>query len=122
MFTYSFEKLEVWQLSRVLNKDLYLLTKDFPGEEKFGLISQIRRASISVSSNLAEGVSRKSAKDQARFSEIAFGSLMEVMCQLTLSCDLGYLDEANLIQQRIGIERLSNKINSLWNAQINKSK
>jgi len=68
MYTYSFEKLEVWKLARELVKEIYRLTEKFPSEEKFGLIGQLRRASVSVSSNLAEGSSRKSAKEQAHFT------------------------------------------------------
>ena len=75
MFIYSFEKLEAWQLSKLLNKELYNMTREFPDEERFGLISQIRRATISVSSNRVEGVN--TPKAQANYSEIAFGSLME---------------------------------------------
>ena len=67
MYIYSFEKLEVWQLSKEFVKDIYRLTEKFPSEEKFGLTGQLRRASVSVSSNLAEGSSRKSAKEQAHW-------------------------------------------------------
>ncbi|MFA5816230.1 MAG: four helix bundle protein [Bacteroidales bacterium] len=66
---YSFENLEVWQMSRELVKDIYLVTFTFPQDEKFGLTSQLRRASISVSSNIAEGSTRWSKKDQSRFYE-----------------------------------------------------
>ncbi len=66
---YSFENLEVWQTSRELVKDIYQVTSTFPQDEKFGLTSQLRRASISVSSNIAEGSTRWSKKDQSRFYE-----------------------------------------------------
>ena len=82
---YSFENLEVWQKSRKLVKTIYKTTEKFPKDEKFGLTSQIRRVSISVSSNIAEGSTRWSKKDKARFYEIAFGSLMEILNQLILS-------------------------------------
>ena len=65
MKIYSFEKLLVWQESVQLVKDIYRITNNFPSEEKFGLISQLRRASVSISSNLAEGTSRKTNKDKA---------------------------------------------------------
>lgn len=67
MFIYSFEKLEVWQESRLLVKELYLVLQHFPENEKYGLISQIKRAVVSVSSNIAEGATRTSLKDQAHF-------------------------------------------------------
>jgi four helix bundle protein len=75
---YSFEKLEVWQLSRKLVKITYGLTNTFPVEEKFGIINQMRRAAISVSSNISEGSSRSSFKDQARFTVISYGSLIPI--------------------------------------------
>ncbi|HMU46608.1 MAG TPA: four helix bundle protein [Chitinophagaceae bacterium] len=74
MHTYSFEKLGVWQDARELVKYIYSLTSALPIEEKFGIVSQIRRAAVSISCNLAEGSGRKSKKDQAQFYRIAFGS------------------------------------------------
>ena len=76
MHTYSFEKLEVWKEARELVVWIYSITKEYPSEEKFGLVTQLRRAAVSVVSNLAEGSSRKSAKDQAHFSQIAYSSLL----------------------------------------------
>ena len=108
---YGFEKLEVWQKSRELVKEIYLATQQFPSEEKFGIISQLRRAAISVSSNIAEGSSRWSQKDQARFYEIAFGSLIEVLNQLIFAQDLEYLspDKMEIIRPKIdGIGRMLN--------------
>jgi len=69
---YSFEKLDIWKKSRILVKDIYRITNTFPPEEKFGLTNQIRRAIISVSSNIAEGSTRQTEKEKARFYEIAF--------------------------------------------------
>ena len=74
----SFEKLEVWQLSKALAVDIYKQTQSFPAEERYGLVSQARRAALSISANIAEGTSRSSAKDQAHFTTIAFSSLMEL--------------------------------------------
>lgn len=76
---YSFECLEVWQMLRELVKDVYQVIAIFPQDERFGLTSQIRRSSVSVSSNIAEGSTRWSKKDQSRFYEIAFGSLIEAL-------------------------------------------
>jgi len=81
IMTYAFENLTVWQESRKFVKEIYLVTADYPKDERYGLISQLRRASVSVSSNLAEGSCRWSKKEQARFYEIAYGSLIEVLNQ-----------------------------------------
>ena len=118
MYQYSFEKLDVWQQSRALVKEVYKITEGFPVEEKYGLTSQIRRASISVSSNLAEGAARKTAKDQAHFSTIAYGSLMELLNQLILASDLDYITNEVVVKTRPRIEEIGNKLNSLRNSQV----
>lgn len=100
MYVYSFEKLEVWQLSRKLAVEIYLETKKFPREELYGISSQLRRASLSVSSNIAEGSSRFSEKDRAHFSVIAFSSLMEVLNQIIIANDLEYLSDERLVELR----------------------
>ena len=120
MYEYSFEKLEVWKLSRQLVGSIYNLTASFPTEEKFGLVSQLRRSCVSVSSNLAEGSSRKSMKEQAHFTQIAFGSLMEILNQLILSVDLGFISEKSLNELRPEIEEIGNKLNSFRNFQLRK--
>ena len=120
MYEYSFEKLEVWKLSRQLVKNIYELTTTFPVEEKFGLISQLRRSSVSISSNLAEGSSRKSLKEQAHFTQIAYGSLMEILNQLILSVDLGFMTNKMLDGIRPNIEEIGNKLNSFRNYQLKK--
>ena len=93
MRTFSFEKLNVWQKSRQLSVAIYTLTKSFPDEERFGLISQMRRCAVSVSSNIAEGSGRHSSKDKARFTEISYSSLLELLNQLILSQDLELISE-----------------------------
>ena len=90
---FRFEKLEVWQQARKLNRKVYECTKAFPDTERYALVSQLRRASVSVSSNIAEGAGRNSDVDFARFLEIAYGSLMEVVSQLFLALDEGYLEQ-----------------------------
>jgi len=117
MYTYSFEKLEVWHLARQLVKMIYKLTENFPNTEKFGLTSQIRRAAVSVASHLAEGSCRKSKKDSARFTEISFSSLIETLNQLIISVDLDFLTIEELDQIRPKIEELTNKLNAYYNAQ-----
>jgi four helix bundle protein len=120
MRLFSFEKLDVWKLSIKLTKLVYRLTKVFPDDEKFGLTSQIRRASVSIASNLAEGSSRISGKEQARFSEISYSSLHEVLNQLIIANELEYISEDELNNFRPLIEEIANKINSLRNYQLTK--
>lgn len=118
MRLFGFEKLDVWKLGRELTKDIYKLSKSFPDDEKFGLTSQIRRASISITSNIAEGTARGSGKEQARFTEISYGSLLEVLNQLIAAYDLEYITEKQLNDKRPLIEELANKLNSLRNYQL----
>ncbi len=120
MFNYPFERLEAWQLSRKFVVKIYNLTDSFPPKERFGLTSQLRRAAVSVSSNLAEGTGRWTQKDQAHFYSIAYSSLMEVLNQLIISGDLNWVESESLNTIRQEIERLSNKIYSLRKSTINK--
>jgi four helix bundle protein len=91
MRVFSFEKLNVWQKSRDLAVRIYKDTQKFPDEEKFGLVSQMRRCSISISSNIAEGTGRHSNKDKARFTKIAYGFSLELLNQSILSMDMKFL-------------------------------
>ena len=120
MYTYSFEKLNVWQQARGLTKEIYMVTNNFPAEEKFGLVSQMRRASISVGSNIAEGSSRKTEKDQAHFYTTAYSSLVELLNQLILSFDLEFLSEEKYTELRNSIELISNQINKLRNSLLSR--
>ena len=122
MYLYSFEKLDVWQLARKLVKIVYTISEKFPADERFGLIIQIRKAAISVVSNIAEGSSRNSLKDQIRFIEIAYGSLLEVYTQLCVATDLSYCSEEELGEANLLIKELSNKLNALSKAYENKLK
>ena len=117
-YLFPYERLQTWQDARKLVKSVYELTGTFPGTEKFGLVSQLNRAAVSVASNLAEGTSRTSMKDQGHFSQLAFSSLMEVACQLTLASDLGYLTQYDLPNIKNDISTLANKINALRNSQL----
>lgn len=90
---FSFEKLRVWQEARMLTKQVYGLCCNFPDYEKYALGSQIRRAMISVTSNIAEGSGRNSVKEKIHFLEIAYGSMAEVYSQLVVAVDLGYIDK-----------------------------
>jgi four helix bundle protein len=115
---YPFEKLRVWQDARKLVKQIYHLTKRFPRSETYGLVSQINRAAISVAANIAEGSSRMSRKDQAHFSEIAYGSLMELACLLIVSVDLEFLSVESESNLRNAIEAVSRQLNALRKAQL----
>jgi len=116
MYTFSFERLEVWNKSRFLTKEVYKLTGNFPDSEKFGLINQLRRAVISISSNIAEGSSRRTKKDQGHFYNLAFSSLMETLNQLIISNDLEYLDSELLAGLRKDIHVISLMLNNLCNS------
>jgi four helix bundle protein len=114
---YPFEKLRVWQGARELAKTVYKTTAKFPRREVYGMISQCNRAAISIEANLAEGTSRQSRKDQAHFSEIAYGSLMELSCLLVISSDLGMLSADSEQRLRNSIEQLSRQLNALHRSQ-----
>jgi four helix bundle protein len=91
---FPFEKLEVWHKALEFGDSVYLLTKAFPEDERFGLTSQMRRAAVSVASNIAEGSARYSRNDFAHFIEIATGSLFEVVTQAAIGRRQGYLSES----------------------------
>ncbi|MBP7643693.1 MAG: four helix bundle protein [Saprospiraceae bacterium] len=112
-YAFPFERYDVWKLSVDMTLNIYAITAGFPSEEKFGLISQLRRASSSVGANIAEGVSRLSEKEKARFLEMAFGSLMEVAHFTMLSRDLKFISIKQNEEMKIKIFEISNKINSL---------
>jgi four helix bundle protein len=111
VYIFSFEKLEVWIESKDLTSFIYSITNKFPDSEKFGLTSQIRRASISICSNIAEGTSRITDKDKAHFISISFSSTMEVLNQLILSYELNYISEDEYLICRKKIESITNKLN-----------
>jgi four helix bundle protein len=114
---YPFEKLRVWQNARALAKAIYTETAKFPRREIYGLTSQCNRAAVSVAANIAEGSSRRSRKDQAHFSEIAYGSLMELACLLILCTDLGILSGKLEQILRTSIEQISAQLNALHRSQ-----
>jgi four helix bundle protein len=93
--TGNYKELIVWQKSILLVKSIYDLTKNFPPEEKFGLISQIRRCSVSIPSNIAEGQARRTTGDFIRFISNAEGSLAECETQLIIAVELGFCSRAN---------------------------
>ena len=103
----TFRNLNVYIKSKELVKQIYELLKQFPREEQYALCDQLRRAAISIPSNIAEGSGRTSAKDQAHFFEMAFGSLMEIECQLDIACDLGYISNEELESLNAQIARVA---------------
>lgn len=98
-----FTDLEAWKESHQLALDVYQVTKLFPKDEMFGLTNQMRRAAVSVGSNIAEGFSRNTAKDKSQFYSVARGSATELGSQLLLARDIGYLnvDAFNILQERL---------------------
>ena len=108
-----FTELKVWQRSHALVLELYRLTTAMPAEERFGLVSQLRRAAVSVPTNIAEGSKREGRQDYARFLNIAEGSLVETEYLLMLSRDLGYLS-ADVAQSPLGeIREIAAMLNNL---------
>ncbi|PWA04709.1 four helix bundle protein [Flavobacterium psychrotolerans] len=103
---HRFKDLEIWKLSRKFCSDIYIVTSNFPDSEKFGLTNQLRRASVSVPSNIAEGCSRSSNKDLSRFLEIAIGSIYEIETQILIAFDLGYIEQIKLDELCFNIDKI----------------
>jgi len=118
LHNYSFDRLEVWKITKGFILDIYLVTSNFPKSEIFGLSSQLRRAALSVYSNISEGCSRSSKKEQARFYEVAYGSRMEVIAQLLISKELGFLGSEKYLQLRNNAEKITFMINQLRSAAL----
>ena len=94
---YAYKKLQVYSKALDFVTHVYTLLKNFPKEEQYALCDQLRRAAVSVPSNIAEGMGRFSIKERAHFIEIAYGSLLETNCQLEIASKLGYIGEKELI-------------------------
>jgi four helix bundle protein len=118
MLNLSHKNLEVWKYSIDLVDRIYLLTKSFPRDELFGITNQLRRASVSVVSNLSEGLSRTSTMEKCRFLEIARSSLIEIDAQLEISLKLEYTSAKKLEE----ISKLLNSIFAMITALIKKLK
>jgi four helix bundle protein len=119
---FPFEKLRVWQEARGWVRSIYEMTRRFPDSERFGMISQLNRAAVSVPTNLAEGSARISKKDQAHFTHLSYSSLMECMNLLMLASDQQFCGESELIRQRQAIASLSAQLNALHQSQLRQSK
>jgi four helix bundle protein len=93
---HNFKELLVWQKSRILVKDVYELMVSLPNTEKYGIVSQIQRAVISIPANIAEGSGRGSNKDFSRFLDISIASAFELETEIILCCDISFISEHNL--------------------------
>ena len=110
---FRFQKLDIYRLSLDFVVDIYSTTKALPTDEKYILVSQMNRAAVSISSNIAEGVSRNSKKDQIHFLNISYGSLMEIVAQTDILSRLGYINNARYDEIIKNARNLSVKIGNL---------
>ena len=110
---YEYKNLDVYKESKNLVKMVYGLIEKFPKVETYALCDQLRPAATSIPSNIAEGSGRTSSKDQAHFFEMAFGSLMEVNCQMDIACDLGYINQNELKQIEEQVSRIAAMLSGL---------
>jgi four helix bundle protein len=116
MLNLNHKNLDVWKRSLELIAMIYSTTKDFPKEEIFGITNQVKRAGISIASNLAEGSARKNKPDRKRFFEIARSSLVEVDAQIEIAIKLGYLNDDQIIE----LDRIVNHIFAMLSKLIQK--
>jgi four helix bundle protein len=116
---FGFEHLQVWNDAIEMANLVYRLTAAFPKEERFGLMSQIRRAAVSVSANIAEGSSRHSHLEQARFYEIAYGSLMEVVSECKIAQMQGFLSAEEYDEVRLKSAHIARLLSGLRRAALN---
>jgi len=115
---YSFEKLDVYQTARKFKKEIKLVSRSFPKEERFELVSQINRSSASISANLAEGSGRSSNFDQAHFTNISYSSGLETIDHLNSALDMEYIDNEKYTALRLQLDVILNKLNALYKYQI----
>ena len=113
MNDFYYRKLEVYHLSKKMVAEVYVLTESFPQSELYGLTNQIQRAAISVPSNIAEGVGRFAIKERLHFIEIAYGSLMEVMCQIEIAELLNYVTKESTLQLEKDITNIARMLSEL---------
>ena len=121
MDKFSFFDLRVYAESKRLVVDVYQLMRKFPVEERFALCDQLRRSVTSVPSNIAEGSGRVSPKEKLHYIEIAYGSLMEVLCQLDIACDLNYISKEEFNKEKDNINIIGKQLSGLrssFNRQI----
>lgn len=116
---FSYESLDIWKLAILYTKEIYIETTNFPKNEQYGLISQLRRAAISISANIAEGSGATGLKDKLNYLDIAIKSALETTSELQIAFELGYLNEKmrNKLYQQA--ELLIKKIRAFKNFQKN---
>lgn len=119
MAIHNYREIKIWQKSRILVKEVYQLTSNFPKEEVYGITSQARRSSVSVPSNIAEGAGRGTNKDFSHFLDIARGSVFELETLLILACDLDFLQEENLLKVLDLTSEIIKMLNSFQDKLIN---
>jgi len=116
---FSYRNLVAYQRAKVLVIEVYKLLKLFPKEENYALCDQLRRAVISIPSNIAEGMGRVSIKEQIHFIEIAFGSLSEVMCQIELAKDLNYITANQIMEVENLVRDIAKLLSGLRTKRLN---
>ena len=109
----NFRNLEIWNNAIEIAKAIYIITSKLPNTEKYGLASQMQRAAVSISSNIAEGASRRTEIDFARFLDIAIGSSFELETQLIIAKEIGYISQGDLDIQINTLNTLQKQINTL---------
>lgn len=114
------ERLEVWRKAIEWAQGIYVVSAGFPEAERFGLQAQMRRAAVSVASNIAEGAGRYATADFARFMEIAYGSLMETVCQCTIALNLGYINADDHDRLRTQAETIARMLSALRRSRLSR--
>ena len=109
----NFREYDIWKNAIEIAKEIYLLTEQFPNAERFGLISQIQRAAVSISSNIAEGASRGSEKEFSHYLQIALGSAFEVESQLIIAQEIAYVKSEDTEKMLIKLQTLQKQISFL---------
>lgn len=113
---FGYRKLIAYQKGKEMVKRTYQLLKKFPSEERYAMCDQLRRASVSITSNIAEGINRFSVKDKAHFVEMAYGSLMEVSSQFEIAEELGYISSEDRLSMDILVEEEARLLSGLLNS------
>ena len=116
MEIFGYRKLVAYQKAKEIVKKTYKLLKKYPAEERYAMCDQLRRASLSITSNIAEGVNRFSVKDKAHFIEIAYGSLMEVSSQFEIAEELEYISSEDRLSMDMLIEEDARLLSGLLNS------
>jgi len=110
---FKHERLDVWRKAMAWAKDIYAVTQSFPETERFGLQAQVRRASVSVAANIAEGVGRSTPADFSRFVSIAYGSLMVAVCECSMATELGYIPFSDHDRLRTEADEIARMLSAL---------